>query len=246
MNPVMENLCTRKSVRVFEEKPIPQEVKQAILLAATEAPTAGNQQLYTILDITDQALKDRLAVTCDDQPFIAKAPMALIFCADAQKWYDAYIDAGCGPRLPGRGDLILAVQDAMIAAQNAVTAAWSYGVGSCYIGDMMERCEEHRVLLHLPEYVFPATLLVFGYPTRQQLERPKPRRSRLAHIVHENAYRRMQGTELREMFGDRIGQQEYTEWMRAFCERKYNSAFARELCRSVEQYLDAFPFVDRE
>ena len=240
MNPILDNLHSRKSVRVFEPKLIPAEVKQAILEAAAQAPTAGNQQLYTVLDITDQALKDRLAVTCDDQPFIAKAPLVLIFCADAHKWRTAYADAGCAPRLPGTGDLLLSVTDAAIAAQNAVTAAWSMGVGSCYIGDIMELCETHRALLHLPAHVFPAAMLVFGYPTAQQLARPKPVRCELRHIVHENAYRDMPGAELREMLAPQAGDKPYEQWCQAFCQRKYHSGFALEMNRSVDVYLRAF------
>lgn len=90
MNEILKSLHGRKSVRVFEERKIPASIKREILLAAMAAPSAGNQQLYTILDITDQSIKNRLAVTCDNQPFIAKAPMVLIFLADCQKWYDAY------------------------------------------------------------------------------------------------------------------------------------------------------------
>lgn len=240
MNPVIKQLYERKSVRAFENKPIPDDVKQEILLAAAQAPTAGNQQLYTILDITDQSIKDRLAVSCDNQPFIAKAPTVLIFCADAQKWYDAYRDCGCAPRLPGAGDLLLAAEDAVIAAQNAVTAAWSLGVGSCYIGDIMERCEELRELLRLPPYVFPAAMLVFGYPTAQQAARPKPDRCDLQYIVHENGYRRMDGPELRRMLRGQAVNTDYEAWCRAFCARKYNSDFAREMTRSVEAYLNDF------
>ena len=144
MNQVIQQLYDRKSVRVFTGREIAPEDKDAILRAAAQAPTAGNQQLYTILDITDQKLKDRLAVTCDNQPFIATAKMVLIFCADCQKWYDAYLATGCAPRHPGVGDLLLAVSDTNIAAQNAVTAAQSLGIGSCYIGDVLENCEIHR------------------------------------------------------------------------------------------------------
>lgn len=240
MNPILENLHTRKSVRVFEDRPISEETKREILLAATQAPTAGNQQLYTILDITDQALKDRLAVSCDNQPFIAKAPLVLIFCADAQKWYDVYLEGGSAPRKPGVGDLLLAASDTNIAAQNAVTAAWSLGIGSCYIGDIMERCEEHRQLLQLPDYVFPAAMLVFGYPTDHQLMREKPRRCDLKHIVHENAYRRMEGQELREMLTHETAARGFEDWSHAFCERKYNADFSREMGRSVAEYLKAF------
>ena len=58
-NPILQSLFERKSVRVYEEKPIPAEMKQAILEAAAQAPSAGCQQLYTILDITDPALTVR-------------------------------------------------------------------------------------------------------------------------------------------------------------------------------------------
>lgn len=240
MNDVLKQLCERKSVRAFEDREISKEDKIAILRAACEAPTAGNQQLYTIIDVTDPRLKEQLVASCDNQPFIADADMVLIFCADCKKWYDAYLACGCSPRAPGVGDLLLAVSDANIAAQNAVTAAWSLGIGSCYIGDIMENCETQRELLSLPDYVFPAAMLVFGYPTDQQTERKKPERVSLEHIVHENAYRPMEADELERMWIPRSGQKGYEEWMRAFCNRKYNSDFSKEMTRSVEAYLRDF------
>lgn len=240
MNEVIESLYRRKSVRAYEDRNIPAEMKHLILEAAMQAPSAGCQQLYTILDITDRKLKETLAETCDHQPFIAKAPMVLVFCADCKKWYDAYIEAGCEPRKPGVGDLMLAVTDTVIAAQNAVTAAESLGIGSCYIGDIMENCEEQRKLLQLPDYVFPAAMLVFGWPTKQQKERQKPERCDLKHIVHENTYRSMDGAELRAMFAHECKNRTYEEWCSAFCKRKYNSDFSREMSRSVEKYLEQF------
>ena len=236
----MKALDARKSVRVFADKPISKEEKEAILFSATAAPTAGNQQMYTILDITDQALKDRLAITCDNQPFISKAPMILIFLADFQKWYDAFVLGGASPRKPGAGDLLLAVSDANIAAQNAVTAAESLGIGSCYIGDIMENCEIHREMLNLPEYVFPAAMLVFGYPTEAQTARKKPERSALKYIVHENGYRRMDKDTLSKMLQKSHTDWDFEKWVQAFCERKYNSDFAKEMSRSVAEYLKAF------
>lgn len=240
MNEILQQLYTRKSVRAFEEAEITPQEKQAILRAAFEAPTAGNQQLYTILDITDSALKQALSETCDHQPFIARAPMVLIFCADCQKWLDAFSACGCAPRRPGPGDLLLAAADACIAAQNAVTAAQSLGIGSCYIGDILENCEQHRALLHLPEYVVPAAMLVFGRPAPGQLSRPKPRRCGAEFLVHENGYRRMQADELRAMLGHKAAARPYEEWMRSFCDFKYNSGFSREMSRSAAEYLKAF------
>ena len=132
------------------------------------------------------------------------------------------------------------MSDANIAAQNAVTAAQSLGVGSCYIGDIMENIETQREILGLPEYVFPAVMLVFGYPTDQQKAREKPGRFDLKYIVSENTYHPLSGPELREMFAGRTGDRPYEDWMDAFCRRKYNSGFAREMSRSVRKVLESF------
>ena len=64
MNEIIQSLYARKSVRAYTDRPVPAEVKRTVLAAAVQAPTAGGQQLYTILDITDQRLKDTLAETC--------------------------------------------------------------------------------------------------------------------------------------------------------------------------------------
>ena len=240
MNEVIKQLYERKSMRVFEEREISEKDKALILESAAMAPSAGNQQLYTILDITDADLKKELSESCDHQPFIATAKMVLVICADCQKWYEAFLTSGCEPRKPGVGDLMLAMSDANIAAQNMVVAAQSLGIGSCYIGDIMENCEIHRKMLNLPEYVFPAAMLVFGYPTKQQIERQKPERVAMKHIVHENGYRHMDGTELKEMFEGKAVAQTYEAWMQAFCNRKFNSDFSKEMTRSVSEYLKSF------
>lgn len=237
MTQTIQELFDRKSVRVFTEQEISAEDRDLILKAAVMAPTAGNQQLYTILNITSPELKKELVKTCDNQPFIAEAKLVLIFCADCRKWYRAFLSAGCEPRKPGPGDMTLAMADAIIAAQNAVTAAESLGIGSCYIGDVTENCEQQRALLKLPQYVYPACMVVFGYPTRQQKDRPKPKRSPMETIVHENGYRDMEDAELEHMLSTRPGPgTTYEKWIRAFCQRKYNSDFSREMNRSVEEY----------
>ena len=241
MNEVLRQLAARKSVRVYTDEPVTAEEKQALLQAAFDAPTAGCQQLYTIIDVTDQALKERLADLCDHQPFIAKAPLVLVFLADCRRWLNAYHAAGItDARKPGAGDLMLAVADTCIAAQNAVVAAESFGIGSCYIGDIMENCDTQRSLLHLPDYVFPAVMLVFGWPTQQQKDRVKPQRCAMEHIVHENGYRTMDGAELRDTFGYKAGNAPFDQWCTAFCNRKYDSGFAREMSRSVAEYLEQY------
>lgn len=246
MNETLRALYRRKSVRVFEDRPVPEDVKKAVLRAAFEAPTAGNQMLYTILDITDPALKAQLAVTCDHQPFIANAPVVFVFLADARRWPRLYALAGESPRPAGPGDLMLAVADACIAAQNAVVAAESLGLGSCFIGDILENCEEHRRLLNLPDHLMPAAMLVMGYPTQGQKDRAKPARFDGRYIVFENRFRDLTDEELREMWASRERAEErpraasFEEAVRAFCRRKYMSDFSREMSRSAAVYLRDF------
>ncbi|WP_394524757.1 nitroreductase family protein [Lacrimispora sp. JR3] len=241
MNQTIKELMERKSVRVYEERRIEPEKKKIILQAALQAPTAGNMTLYSIIDVTDQKLKDKLSETCDNQPFLAKAPLVLVFAADCQRWYDLFCSHEEEVRRPGMGDLLLAVDDTLIAAQNAVTAAQSMGIGSCYIGDIMENYEIHKELLGLPRYAVPAAMVVFGYPTRQQKERNKPKRLNPEAVVFENSYRRLSPVEFEEELNKSQGREEnFSAWVKAFCKRKWNSDFSVEMSRSVKAMTEAW------
>ena len=239
MNEIIRSLYERKSVRVFEDRPVEADVKKAVLEAAIQAPSAGNMALYTILDITDPEKKACLAKSCDDQPFIATAPMVLIFCADYRRWYDAFCRHVEEVRRPGMGDLFLAQADAIIAAQNAVVAAQSLGLGSCYIGDITENFEYHQKLLSLPQYVVPAAMLVMGYPTEQQKERTKPARFSAEDMVHENGYSMEKSGRMDAMLSSQNGREgaELTDYIVRFCNRKWNSEFSREMSRSCTEMV---------
>jgi nitroreductase len=257
MNQIMEVLLNRKSVRAYEDRPIAEEARDQILRAAMRAPTAGNMMLYSIIDVRDQRAKDVLARTCDNQPFIAKAPLVLLFLADYQRWFDYFIVSGVEQmceqkgealRKPQEGDLLLACCDALIAAHTAVFAAESLGIGSCYIGDIMENCEAHRDLFGLPEYAFPICLLCFGYPTAKQKQKPLTARFRDEFIVFENRYKRLSTGEFEEMYRqmhERMATDEVRPGVlsnvgQLVYSRKYNAEFAKELNRSVRAMLRAW------
>lgn len=241
MHAVIETLFSRKSVRVFTGRRISEQDTDLIIDSAIQAPTAGNQMLYTILRIEDETIRRELSLLCDHQPFIASAPLVLIFLADCRRWLDCYMYAGADYREPGLGDILLACEDALIAAQNSVIAAEALGIGSCYIGDILEHKEQLVDLLGLDPYVLPITLLVYGYPTEQQRERPKPKRFARKYIVQKDRYRRLTEVELREMFREQRGDDfVFDQQITAFCDRKYMSDFAKEMTRSVGEYLKSF------
>ena len=245
MNEVIRQLHERKSVRAFTPEPVSAEDERAVLEAACQAPTAGNEQLYDIIVVRDAAKKEALAHTCDEQPFIAKAPLVLVFCADLRRWWRAFGLAGAEPRLPGVGDFLLAMEDVMCAAQNAVVAAQSLGLGSCYIGDVLEHREEQARILGCPRYVVPAAMLVIGHPAPAQLTRKKPRRFELDGIVFTDGYREPSDEELKALLAQKEGQTAdaddgFDEWLRAFCRRKWNSGFSREMTNSAARILADF------
>ena len=239
MNEIIRSLYDRKSVRVFEDRPVEDAVKRSVLEAALQAPTAGNMALYTILDITDPEKKAALSKSCDNQPFIATAPVVLIFCADYRRWYDVFCRYVDQVRKPDMGDLFLAEADAIIAAQNAVVAAQSLGLGSCYIGDITENFEYHQKLLGLPQYVVPAAMLVMGYPTEQQKTRQKPARFAVEDMVHDNSYDMAKSGRMAAMLSgqnDKEGEA-LADYVVRFCNRKWNSEFSREMSRSCTEMV---------
>jgi len=242
MNDTVKLLLERKSVRVYTDEPVSNEDKALILEAALQAPTAGNMTLYTIIDITDQKLKDRLAVTCDNQPFIATAPMVLVFCADYRRWYESFKRHVDKVREPAIGDLFLAQADTFIAAQSAVVAAESMGRGTCYIGDITENFEEHREMLRLPKYVVPTCMVCIGHPTEQQKNRPKPTRFKTADVVHENGYDINKSDRMDDMLFERgnIPADDTAGWIERFCERKWNCDFSAEMSRSCQAIVDSW------
>jgi FMN reductase (NADPH)/FMN reductase [NAD(P)H] len=257
MNPVIETILKRKSMRAYEKKAITPEERAELLRATLRAPTAGNLMLYSIIEVSDQHLKNKLVESCDNQPFIAHAPLVWLFLADYQRWFDYFVASGvehlCEQqntliRRPQEGDLFLACCDAIIAAQTAVIAAESLGLGSCYIGDIMENYEVQRDLFDLPKYVFPICLVCFGYPTSQQIARKQTSRFQEKFILFENQYKRLSGEDFEEMFHEthaqtfhgrdeilgarNVGQLVYN--------RKFNAGFTNEMNRSVRAILKAW------
>lgn len=255
-NAVLDILEHRSSTRAFarddDDRPVAvtDEQRAAILHAASRAPSAGAMMMYSIVSIREQATLDRLADLCDHQPMIAKAPWALIFVVDYAKWIDLFEHVGCfepefvertgkAPRrAPGLGDFAIAAQDAVIAAQNAVVAAEALGLGSCYIGDIVENAEEVAELLDLPPYTMPLSMLIIGTPRKERPAIAHP----VVNLVHEERYCRAdaatmdaQVAEMDAMF--RPHAREVGERVVDIYTRKHTSPFMAEMSRSMEWWF---------
>lgn len=252
MNDTINTIINRCSLRKFKNQDISREDLSLILESMKRAPTAGNQMLYSVIIVTDKEKLSQLAISCDNQPFIKDAPLAMIILADQQKWFDYYLQnnvvgycqkVGLEYKSPQMGDLLIAIEDAMIAAQNAVIAAESLGIGSCYIGDILENYEFHKELFKLPDFVFPISMLVFGYYPDQH---KKVFRTRFdnKYFVFENEYQSLDENQIEEMFNS--SSKAYKEnnsfqadnFAQMFYARKTNSDFMKEMNRSILKMLE--------
>lgn len=251
MNDTIKVIKKRTSLRKYSPEPISKEHLDLILESAMRAPTAGNMMCYSIIVVEDQVKKEMLSHTCDNQPFIAKAPLVLIFAADYQKWFDYYrvnkVDNYCAENgmnffKPSEASLFLAMEDALIAAENAVIAAESLGIGSCYIGDVMEQYEKHKEILNLPEFVFPAAMLCFGYYPEGFNQPPRERFDK-KYVVFKDEYKRLSDEEIKDMYKNlderftpqnKYNAKNYAQMHYAF---KTGADFSKEMARSIREVL---------
>ena len=205
-------LENRVSLRSYKDQPIRQEDMNYIMKHMMCAPTAGNMMLYSVIKIEDKETKRKLAKTCDNQAFIARASSLLIFCADYQRWYDYYdyarVPESCEERnlsfrTPTEGDLMISMSDAMIASAFAAIAAEACNIGTCYIGDIVEHYEIHKELLNLPKWVLPVGMLCLGYYP-DHYKKNMAGRFNSKFIVHNEKYHRLSEDELNEMMSERV------------------------------------------
>ncbi|UYP47692.1 Bifunctional F420 biosynthesis protein FbiB [Candidatus Lokiarchaeum ossiferum] len=257
MNETIKTLKYRRSVRAYQDKPIPPEIIDTLIHSAMRAPTAGNMMMYSIIEVTKQEVKEKLVKSCDNQPFIAKAPLVLVFLADMQRWYDYFThckvpqyckDHELTFRGPQESDLLLASCDALIAAQSAVIAAEALGIGSCYIGDIMENIETQRELLGLPMNVFPITMICFGYPKSDQAPEKRKLISRFPqqYIHFHDKYKQLSAEEFEDMYSETLETRyktrkflgEATNLGQHYYLMKTGSDYSHEMVRSVKVALE--------
>ena len=152
---LLDLILSRRSIRRYENKEIPEELLERILEAGRQAPSAANRQPIRFVVVKDYDILKKL---CDKliTRFVKSAPVAIAGCADVESL------------LTGKW----AIVDATIALQNMVIAAWALGIGSCWIG----ACNEKKVkeLLKIPDKWKFVALLTLGYPAEQ----PNPRKKK--------------------------------------------------------------------
>lgn len=152
---VYEAIYGRRSIRSFEKKGVPMGLVERLLAAACQAPTAGNLQPWRFYVVRGSDLKEKLVGAALGQRFVAEAPVVIVVCADLNvaSW-------GYGER----GRSLYALQDTAAAIENLLLAAYTEGLGACWVGAFNE--SEASQALNLPAHLRPVALIPLGYPSR--------------------------------------------------------------------------------
>ena len=140
----MEAITTRRSVRQFSQKPVPDELIYKLIDAGRLAPTANNVQPWEFVVVTNKQIREKIASLANYGSFIAGAPVCIaVFCKDTKY----YLEDGCA------------------ATENILIAAHALGLGSSWVaGDKKPYCNEIKEILNVPPAYKLISLLPIGYP----------------------------------------------------------------------------------
>jgi nitroreductase len=175
-NAVLETILNHRSVRGFLPKALPSGTLELLIAAAQSASTSSNLQVWSVVAVQETERKSRLAELAGKQQFIRDAPLLLVWLADL-----ARLDGIAADRqLQAEGTqyleaFILGIVDAALAAQNALVAAESLGLGGVYVGAMRNLPEQVGAELALPPNVFAVFGMAIGWPDPAKETGVKPR-----------------------------------------------------------------------
>lgn len=141
---MLDIIKSRRSIRRFQDKPIPPEVIQDLLEAAQWAPSGSNNQPWAFVVVQEPANVRKVKMF---SPGLGGVPAALlILCSDHS------------------GEDTTAIMDVSMAAQNVMLVATDQGLGSCVVRSHHQ--EALRKLLNLPAHVLPELIVTLGYPAK--------------------------------------------------------------------------------
>lgn len=167
---LLQWIRTRRSIRKYTDKAVPDSAIEEILRAAMYAPSAVNRQPWHFIVVSDREMFNRIMEIHPNASFLETASKAILVCGDEQLQHDdGYYVVDCGA-----------------ATQNLLLAAHMLGIGSCWIGvhPRVERKRRFSELFGLPEHVHPYALVSLGYAAEEKStpERFRPER------IHYNTW----------------------------------------------------------
>jgi nitroreductase len=187
-NAVLDTILNHRSVRGFLPRKLAEGTLETLIAAAQSASTSSNLQFWSVVAVEETERKSRLAELAGQQQFIRDAPLLLVWLADLSRLdriaaeYQAQVDG-----THYLEEFIVGVVDAALAAQSALIAAESLGLGAVYIGAVRNLPEQIAAELGLPPHVFAVFGMSVGYPDPSRETGIKPRLPQSV-VLHREQY----------------------------------------------------------
>lgn len=184
-NPVHDVQLNHRTIRFFEDKPVPLDELNRIFDIANRTPTSTGMQLASVIHVTDTKIKQALAEIAT-QEYLAECPVLLVYIVDLFRSDMICQEAGSPSLVTADFDkFVQGFTDGVLMAQNVNVAAEAAGLGAVYFGSILNNPAKVTDLLKLPHLTFPIIGHGLGYPAdRPQLKPRMPKQFR----IFENKY----------------------------------------------------------
>lgn len=185
-NATLDVLLDHRSARNYLPDALPEGTLELLVAAAQSASTSSNLQAWSVIAVEDAGRKARLAGFTGSNAHIVAAPLFLVWLVDLKRLRAIARDNGHeGEGLDYLESFLIGAIDVALAAQNAVVAADSLGLGSCYIGGLRNQPENVARELGLPPETVAVFGLTVGYPDPAVKTEVKPRLPQSAVLFRE-------------------------------------------------------------
>jgi len=179
------SIANHQSCRSYTDKPLSPDMVQQLCALALCSPTKSDLQQRDIIIVDDPEKRATINALFPDSPWIADAPVFLVFCGNNRRLRQIHERHGHPFENDHLDAFFNAGVDAGIALSAFVLAADAAGLGTCPISTIRDHLDTVNELLGLPDWVFPVAGMTLGWPGRA------PRvnlRLPLAATVHTDSY----------------------------------------------------------
>lgn len=163
---MLAGILSHRTHRRYRPDPVPDEVLEMALAGALSAPSKSDLQQVAIILVRDRDKQAAIGSWIPDMPWIAQAPVFMVFCGDNRR-IRRVAELRGRPFPNDTLDMFMnAAVDAGLALGNFIQAAAALGLGCCPISVVRNHVEKLAGLLELPPGVFPVAGLCAGYPAQ--------------------------------------------------------------------------------
>lgn len=161
MNPQLNFIFSRRSIRKFTQREIPEILLTDLLEAAMAAPSAVAKDPWHFIVLRNRASLDQLAMLLPNGKMLSGAAAALVVCGDLNQAHDQ--------------ELSFLLQDLSAAVENILLAANALGLGACWLGihPREERIAAVAQQFSLPENILPMAGIALGWPAQESPARTR-------------------------------------------------------------------------